>query len=112
MYTLSRAAHTRETTPLSDDITYENQLLDEKVNRQNNYKRIFDYNDVTMSTETTTTTTLSTNLSSNKTILNIGMESSSKRQPKITGEFRFIIFFLGHGNLISQSCELTKIKVR
>lgn len=97
MYTLSRAAHTRETTPISDDITYENQLLDEKVNRQNNYKSIFDYNDVKMSTETITTS--STNLSSNKAILNIGMESSSKRQPKITGEFRFIIFFFGSWEL-------------
>lgn len=91
MYTLSRAAHTRETTPISEDITYENQLLDEKVNRQNNYKRIFDYTDVKMSTETSSTSTNS--LSRNKTILNIGMESSSKRQPKITGEFRFSIKF-------------------
>lgn len=89
MYTLSRAAHTRETTPISEDITYENQLLDDKVNRQNNYKRLFDYNDVSMSTETTSTSS-TTNLSSNKAILNIAMESSSKRQPKITGEFRFI----------------------
>lgn len=84
MYTLSRAAHTRETTPISEDTTYENQLLDEKVNRQNNYKRLFDYNDVSRSTEST-----STNLSSNKEILNIAMESSSKRQPKITGESLF-----------------------